>query len=164
MKRLILVRHGKSSWKYDVPDDQRPLKKRAYKDAKVVLNTFKVFFKQNIDEVCLWTSYATRAKETAILFKEGLDISDKDFEIKEELYTFDKRALKTIIKNTPETIENLMIFSHNPGLTGLANLLGDKNFGNIPTTGLVVVEFSQNQWQTISEGKTLLTLFPKNIR
>ncbi|PAM96716.1 histidine phosphatase family protein, partial [Flavobacterium sp. IR1] len=29
MKRLILVRHGKSSWENDLPDDERPLKKRA---------------------------------------------------------------------------------------------------------------------------------------
>lgn len=164
MKRLVLVRHGKSSWKFDVPDDQRPLKKRAYKDAKAVLGTFKVFFKQNLANAFLWSSYATRAKETATLFKEHLQVSDENFEVKEELYTFDKQTLKNIIQNAPNSIENLVIFSHNPGLTSLANLLGDKNFGNIPTTGVVVIEFTQNDWHTISEGKSLLTLFPKNLR
>jgi phosphohistidine phosphatase len=58
MKRLILVRHGKSSWKEDLPDHERPLKKRGYKDAKVILKTFDHFYKPG---ALVWSSYAVRA-------------------------------------------------------------------------------------------------------
>ena len=34
MKTLILVRHAKSSWKYDLTDHERPLKKRGRNEKK----------------------------------------------------------------------------------------------------------------------------------
>ncbi len=85
MKKLILVRHGKSSWKEDLPDDERPLKKRAYKDADLVIKAFSGF---KDDQMTIWSSYAVRALTTAKLFKEGLNIPDSRFEVKDELYTF----------------------------------------------------------------------------
>ncbi|UAB82955.1 histidine phosphatase family protein [Zunongwangia sp. SCSIO 43204] len=164
MKRLVVVRHGKSSWKYDVPDHERPLKKRAKKDAKAVLGVFKAFYLQNIESATFWSSYAVRAHETAKIFKKELEIKDEDFEVKKALYTFSSGDLKNIIRKAPDSIETLVIFSHNPGITGLVNHSGDQKFHNIPTTGLCVIEFEEDHWDSISTGKTLLSLFPKNLR
>ena len=33
MKKVILVRHAKSSWKHNVPDIERPISNRGYNDA-----------------------------------------------------------------------------------------------------------------------------------
>ena len=166
MKRLVLVRHGKSSWKHQVPDDERPLKKRALKDAKLVLGVFKTFYKQNIDSASaiFWSSHAKRAHETAKIFKKKLSIKDESFHIKKALYTFRSSELKSIIRSAPNSIETLVVFSHNPGITNLVNKLGDRKFDNIPTTGLCVIEFEVDKWDSITSGKTLLTLFPKNLR
>ena len=57
-----------------------------------------------------------------------------------------------------------MVFGHNPAMTGLVNDLGDKEFDNIPTTGLVVIDFDSQSWSDLGKGKTLLNLFPKNLR
>ena len=57
-----------------------------------------------------------------------------------------------------------MVFGHNPAMTGLVNLLGDKPIDNLPTTGLCVIDFDLNSWKDIETGKTLLQLFPKNLR
>tara|TARA_B100000953_G_scaffold51415_1_gene39661 strand:- start:4294 stop:4794 length:501 start_codon:yes stop_codon:yes gene_type:complete len=166
MKRLIVVRHGKSSWKHQVPDDERPLKKRALKDAKAVLGIFDPFFKQNIDSgsAMFWSSPATRAHETAKIFKKKLGIKDENFQVKKALYTFNSRELKNIICSAPNSIETLVVFSHNPGITNLVNAMGDRKFDNIPTTGLCVIDFEDSNWDTITSGKTLLNLFPKNLR
>ncbi|MCL6218572.1 SixA phosphatase family protein [Zunongwangia pacifica] len=166
MKRLVIVRHGKSSWKHNLPDDERPLKKRAFKDAKVVLGVFETFFRQNINEdaTLFWSSHAVRAKKTAKIFKKKLGIKDEDFQIKKSLYTFSSGELKKIIRSAPNSIETLVVFSHNPGITSLVNHMGDRKFDNIPTTGLCVIEFEDHSWDSISSGKTLLTLFPKNLR
>ena len=162
MKNLILVRHGKSSWDNDLPDDERPLKKRAYKDADVVIKGFKNYFKN--DALIMWSSYAVRALTTAKIFKEQLEIPNQDFEIKEDLYTFDGKQLLKSISTCDDSIESLMVFGHNPGMTSVANSIGSQHFNNIPTTGLVLIEFQTDSWKNLKDGKTILYLFPKNLR
>lgn len=161
MKQLILVRHGKSSWGNNLPDEKRPLKKRAYTDAEAVLKTFKEFEHGTLS---LWSSPALRAHTTAKLFKEELQIPEDRFTVKKDLYTFDENQLLTVIKSCPEEIENLMVFGHNPAMTALVNFLGDKPIDNLPTTGLCVIDFESNSWKDLKNGKTLLQLFPKNLR
>lgn len=161
MKKLILVRHGKSSWKEDLPDKERPLKKRAYKDAGLVLNGFSGFHQKPLK---MWSSYATRALDTAKIFKERLEVEDRDFMVREELYTFDSKALLNIIRSCEDEVDTLMIFGHNPAITGVANQIGDQHFSNIPTTGLCMIQFEVEKWREIENGKTLLYLFPKNLR
>lgn len=161
MKKLILVRHGKSSWNEDLPDDERPLKKRAFKDADLVINAFSTFVKP---PMTLWSSYAVRALTTAKIFKEKLQIPDDNFVVKEALYTFDGAQLLQVIMSCDDDIDTLMIFGHNPAMTSVVNRLGDQDFNNVPTTGLCMIEFKTNSWKEIKNGKTLLYLFPKNLR
>ena len=161
MKRLILVRHGKSSWKHDLPDHERPLKKRGYRDGEKVSSTFKEFYSPGAS---LWSSAATRALETAKMFKEALKVPDEDFTIRQDLYTFDAKELQEIIRSCPDTIDKLMIFGHNPAMTNTVNSLGDKIIENLPTTGLCVIDFQNDEWKNIKNGKTIITLLPKNLR
>ena len=161
MKRLILVRHGKSSWEYDVADDKRPLIDRGFKDGELIAKTVAEFFEQ---PVVIYTSPAVRAFETAKIFKEKLNVKDKDFIIKPGLYTFNKKDLLAQISKCEDSIPKLMVFGHNPAMTATVNELGDKEFDNIPTTGLVVIDFDSHTWTDLGKGKTLLNLFPKNLR
>ncbi len=62
MKRLIAVRHGKSSWQHDVRDHDRPLKKRGITDGHLIGAAFKNLAYQP-DEI--WSSTAARALQTA---------------------------------------------------------------------------------------------------
>ena len=162
MKKLILVRHGKSSWDNDLPDDERPLKKRAYKDADFVISVFKSHWKNEV--LTLKSSYAVRALTTANIFKDQLEIANQDFEIKEDLYTFDGKQLLKTIAGVDDSINNLMVFGHNPAMTSVVNSLGSQHFKNIPTTGLVLIEFQTDSWNNLKDGKTILYLFPKNLR
>lgn len=161
MKRLILVRHGKSSWEHNLPDDQRPLKKRGKKDGMLVANAFEKHF---IKPVTVWSSPAIRALDTAKIFKQVLNIEDSDFNIKSSLYTFDSRDLLNHIQNCDPTIDNLMVFGHNPAMTNVVNTLGDLYVDNVPTTGLTVIDFQSDNWKNLKNGKTILSLFPKNLR
>ncbi len=161
MKRLILVRHGKSSWNHDVPDHQRPHKKRASKDAELVIHALKQHLKSPVN---IWSSFAVRALETARIFQRELQVDDKDLEVKKELYTFDSDQLLEILKSCDDSIGELMVFGHNPAITEVVNSLGDQFFDNVPTTGLCIIEFNVNSWKNIKEGKTILYLFPRNLR
>lgn len=162
MKRLILVRHGKSSWDNEnLPDHKRPLKKRAYHDAEVVLNAFAHYYKA---PAVLWTSYAVRAHDTAKMFKERLQVPDDKFYVKDDLYTFNQNELLSVIRSCDDEVNKLFVFGHNPAMTILVNHLGDKNIDNLPTTGLCVIDFEVDSWKDIQHGKTLVSLFPKNLR
>ncbi|WP_034925673.1 SixA phosphatase family protein [Gillisia sp. CAL575] len=161
MKRLILVRHGKSAWDQNLPDEKRPLKKRGEKDGLLIAKSFSSFFQK---PVTVWSSPAVRALSTANIFKRELVIEDKDFNIIKSLYTFHSGDLYTQIQNCDPSIDNLMIFGHNPAMTNLVNNLGDSYVDNIPTTGLTVLDFKTNSWKNLKDGKTILSLFPKNLR
>ncbi|MCM8569901.1 histidine phosphatase family protein [Gramella jeungdoensis] len=161
MKRLILVRHGKSSWDNDLPDHKRPLKKRAYNDAEVVLNAFEHFYEP---PAMFWTSHAVRAHETAKMFKERLKVAEKDFKVVDDLYTFNQNELLSVIRSCSDDVDKLFVFGHNPGMTILVNSLGDKKTDNLPTTGLCVIDFEVDSWKDVKKGKTILTLLPKNLR
>lgn len=160
MKRLILIRHGKSSWAHGVEDVQRPLKKRAYKDAEKVLTAYEPLFNS---PAVLWSSFAVRALESAKIFKERLGISDSDFFVKKELYTFDDIELMNIIATCDDSIDQLIIFGHNPAITDFVNSLGNEVFDNIPTTGLTAIDFPTNSWSNLKDGKTAFYFFPKNL-
>ena len=65
MKRLYIVRHAKSSWKHQVSDINRPLKKRGVNDAHSVANYTKELF-DNPDIVL--SSPSKRTVQTAEIF------------------------------------------------------------------------------------------------
>ena len=162
MKRLTFIRHGKSSWNHGLPDHDRPLKQRATADASLVITAFKASMQGYGPMV--WSSSAKRALETAKMFKEQLSIEESDFMVKQELYTFDSDELKAVVNLCDDRINDLVIVGHNPAITDLVNELGTIYFDNVPTTGLVCLEFETNKWTDISEGKTTYYLFPKNLR
>jgi phosphohistidine phosphatase len=102
--------------------------------------------------------------ETAKIFKRILSIEDVDFNIKSSLYTFTSRDLLNEIHNCDPVIDTLMVFGHNPAMTNVVNNLGDSQVDNVPTTGLTVIDFQSDSWKNLKDGKTILSLFPKNLR
>ncbi|WP_338730773.1 SixA phosphatase family protein [Mangrovimonas cancribranchiae] len=158
MKFLIIVRHGKSSWKYDVEDFYRPLKKRGENDAQVIARELE---KRDYSPDLVLSSDAVRAKTTAKIFSNILNF---DFKLNHCLYDFSGKKALEVIRSCDNSIETLMIFGHNYGLTSIINTLGNKHIDNLPTSGLVVISFETDDWKTIQHGNTVLTLFPKAYR
>ncbi len=160
-KTLVLMRHGKSSWKDNLPDDERLLKQRAYKDIEHVASAFKHCLDKDF---VFKSSYAERAESTAKHFLKQLEIPETRLQIESDLYTFDESSLKAFINFIDDSIDNLMLFGHNSAFTNLANILGSEYFDNIPTSGLVMLRFENSSWKDLASGKTVLHLFPKNLR
>lgn len=161
MKRLILIRHGKSSWELNVRDHDRVLLQRGIDDAHLIGATLKEI---NLSVDAIWSSTAARALQTATIISEYIDYALTKFELKRALYTFDSNELIQEIKSCPDHIENLVLFSHNHGLTEAANQLGSEYFENVPTTGVVIIEFASNEWLDINKGKTIAHFFPKQLK
>ncbi len=161
MKTLYLVRHAKSSWKHDVDDHKRPLKGRGERDGKLVSK--KVSGEIDPPQKII-SSDATRALTTAHFFKKALDISDENFETNPELYDFSGQSVMKIIKSLPQDLDRVMIVGHNHAFTSIANMLGNRYIENIPTCGFVMLQFDENKWSEITTGKTVKTIFPKELK
>ena len=85
MKTLYLIRHAKSSWEFDVDDHERPLNERGMKDAPLVASHVKSLIKVP-DQII--SSDAVRAKTTAVLYLQSLDIPQDRLKLDPKLYDF----------------------------------------------------------------------------
>ena len=161
MKKLILVRHAKSSWKYDVIDHERPLNGRGREDVELVSSYLASSF-GNTDLVLV--SDAFRSRSTADVFIKNLKINQDIVHLNHDLYDFYGSDLIRTIKECNDTITELMVFGHNHAITSFVNSHGDKYIENVPTCGVVIIEFSIDKWKNLNKGKTLKTVFPKDIK
>ena len=160
MKSLILVRHAKSSWNLPVQDKDRELISIGIESIKKVAKKAIALLPK---EFTIWSSTAKRASQTAYLFCENAGIEKDKINFNDSLYTFDDSALEKSIKKCDNNIENLIVFGHNAAITDFVNKFGDKLIFNVPTSGFVFIKFEQNNWADIQNGKTLHTIFPKEI-
>lgn len=161
MKELIIVRHGKSSWDYDVADKDRPLKERGINDGHLVSGTFK---KEGVKIDAIFSSPANRALHTCVIFLRKLDFPFDKFRLTNHLYDFSGESVLNFVKNLDNSLNTVMIFGHNFAFTNIANTLGDQSIDNVPTTGLVRLRFDTDSWSKIKKGRTVLRLFPKSLK
>ncbi len=85
MKTITIVRHAKSSWKYNVSDIERPLKKRGITDVKAVSKAFK---NKYLPPEVAFSSPAKRAFDTCNIFLKRIEFSYKNLHISSQLYDF----------------------------------------------------------------------------
>lgn len=161
MKSIILVRHGKSSWEDNVSDDKRPLKSRGKSDAKLVANQF---IEYNSVPEKIYSSSAKRALETCKIFVNTFKLSENTIIIENDLYDFGGENVINHIKNLPNKIDDAMIFGHNHAFTSITNIFGDRFIDNLPTSGLVKLNFEINNWKDLKKGKTEFIIIPRDLK
>ena len=160
MKKLILIRHGKSSWDMPLEDHERPLTNKGIKNSNII---FEKIQKNLPDRFLIWSSTAKRAHDTAKIFNETLNIPQELTILKPELYTFDAANLTKTIRNCKDNVPSLIIFGHNNAITDFVNKFGNTNVKNVPTSGVVILEFEEENWNEITNAKVIETLFPKDL-
>ncbi|WP_242121565.1 SixA phosphatase family protein [Aestuariivivens sediminicola] len=161
MKTLILIRHAKSSWEFDVIDHERPLNKRGYKDSKLVS---EYVAERNLRPDLVLVSDATRTRLTADAFIRALPISLEKVQYNHDLYDFSGHNLTKVIKHCPDAINQLMVFGHNHAITAFVNTYGSKYIDNVPTCGVVIIDFDIPNWKSLKQGITREVIFPKHLK
>lgn len=160
MKKLILLRHAKSSWDFPHLDDyDRPLNDRGKRDAPKMAQWLS---SQANNPDLIITSGAERAKNTALAFQAVINAPMK---IDDQLYHASRSKLLNIIKQADHNINSLILVSHNPGLNDLADYLLSGFPDNIPTTGIVSLNLDIEKWSETSPKNASLHFFqyPKNL-
>lgn len=161
MKKITIVRHGKSDWSYDVSDQNRPLKKRGINDANLVSISVKEDFK--LLDIML-SSHANRAQSTAKIFFKNFVFPSEKLIINPQLYDFSGNQLVKVIKSLSNNLNNVMLFGHNHAFTWFVNTYGSEYIDNVPTAGLVSIDFNIENWQNLKPGKTTKIVFPRHLK
>jgi phosphohistidine phosphatase len=159
MKKLYIIRHAKSSWKdLSLSDFGRPLNKRGIKDALIIGQMIK---RENILPDIIISSPAKRANSTACIIANELEYT-KSISFDSNIYEAGLSTLQNIIGHIDNTNESVFLFGHNPGLGMLADSLVGI-YDNIPTCGVVAIEFTCSQWKDIctTNAKLMFFKFPK---
>jgi len=147
MKRLILIRHAKSNWNEGVSDFDRSLNNRGLSDAPMMgerLAAYLTSTEQRLD--ALISSSAKRAEQTACLLAHALSFPEASIEWHRELYLAPPQSMQEVIGDLPEHVNTVALVAHNPGITELAEKLTGEHFGNVPTCGMITVEFPVDHW------------------
>lgn len=163
MKKLFLIRHAKSDWSnYLLNDFDRGLNNRGLKDAPFMA---KLLENKKIIPDLIISSPALRTKLTLELLLEKIDYKNEIIYDK-SIYEAPYFNLKKVINNVNEQFDILFLVGHNPGLCDLANFLCEESFENIPTCGIVEIDFNTNSWSNISKENSKLISFeyPKKYK
>jgi phosphohistidine phosphatase len=162
MKTLLLMRHGKSSWKDEtLSDHERPLKKRGRKDAKRI--AMEMINHDLIPELIL-SSTAVRAKETV---KAILSVLDEKIpvEFSRELYMAEPEDFVEILSALSNDLNVVMLVGHNPGMEAYLQII-DGNIEAMPTASLGQRSLKVVDWKALSmetEGELIGFWTPKAL-
>ncbi|MHA7130207.1 SixA phosphatase family protein [Algoriphagus namhaensis] len=160
MKKLILVRHGKSAWdNLALADHDRPLAPRGLRDVPKMASKLR---DRDLSPDYFLSSTALRAKQTAELTAEQLGFSKSGIAYRSELYHCSSQALLQNIQTLPDSAEVVLLFGHNPGFNDLIEDLGE-DLDNLPTSGQFAFQADIKTWDRF--GPTTATFlfydFPK---
>ena len=163
MKKLIIIRHCKSSWSdLSLNDFDRPLNNRGVQDGNLMSKELS----KKIDNVdLLISSSSKRTRLTADFFIESIKINKISFI--DDLYHSSSENIINKLKKISNTYESIMVIGHNPGLTNLVNKLTSINLYNLPTCGVAIVNLNIKNWDLIknfSEYDLEWMKFPKQLK
>ena len=161
-KELLLVRHAKSSW--DDPylnDHDRPLNERGLRNAPEMGKRIKGW--EMLPDTWI-SSTALRAITTAEILAEQVGFPKDQIHRSQDLYHASATELQEFIAGLDDEIGSAILFGHNPGMTSfVANLYG-LPIDNLPTCGVVHLQFNENTWFAVSSDQPARAYFdfPKN--
>ena len=163
MKRLILIRHAKSSQEDPrLSDRARPLTALGVSDAPrmgIALSKFRPL------PETIFTSVAVRAQTTARLIAEKMGIDTEAIVAQESLYTFDDRELLSAIRAFPDHDACIALVGHNPACHSLFEQLLRQRLDKYVTCGSAIIDFDVKSWREIvpPSGNLVQFLRPKQL-
>ena len=138
MKTLYLVRHAKAEDHSLLKNDfNRQIiskgKERATRIAQELRKQLHID-----DQTLVISSSAIRAKQTAAIFCDILAYPIDQSQETKEIYEAHFTDILAVINAVPDTVNKLVIFGHNPGLSNLTNYLSHADV-NLATSNVAIL-------------------------
>ena len=153
MKRLYLMRHGKSDWQADYgADHERPLQDRGVQAARM-MGQFLTKLGQQPDLVI--TSSARRAHDTVALAAEA-GSWECPTRVTRDFYERGPEEVLQEIQQQADDVERLLVAGHQPTWSQLVGRFVGGCDVRFPTAALARVDFRVERWQQVSFGRGTL--------
>lgn len=162
MKRVLFVRHAKSSWADpSLPDHDRPLNGRGKRDAPQMGRWLAA---QALLPDLIVSSTARRARKTAEKLAEAAGYTGL-IEWNDALYHASSEQHAAVLAGLPESCRQPMLIGHNPGMeTFLAGILSKPV--QLPTAAVAWVGLECSAWANFgltTPGRLLALWTPKDL-
>ena len=162
MKRLILMRHAKSSWDdFMQPDHARVLNERGRTSADAMGNWLKENECHPDEVLC---SSAERTRETYA--RLGLTASNTRYE--DSLFHASADVMLRVLQSA--TSDTVLMLGHNPGIAHFAELLVKSpathpRFSDYPTCATAVIRFDLASWSDtkFDQGTVIKFAVPREV-
>ncbi|MFC3914287.1 SixA phosphatase family protein [Pseudaeromonas sharmana] len=158
MKKLILIRHAKSSWKIaELEDSWRPLSPRGYRQLASLT--------AHIPHQGLWlVSPAVRTYATAHVLRRLAGLPMGGLLLDDRLYESSGHNLMTLLRGLDDVDDEVTLIGHSPGLDELTQLLCHEHHQPFGTGDLVTLQLQIKAWSDCREncGQVLLHLVPRD--
>jgi phosphohistidine phosphatase len=168
LKRLLLLRHGKSDWNNpDQPDNERPLNGRGQRAATLMGAYLR---QRGLTPDLILSSPAVRTRETAGLVLTALQ-ARVPLQFRPELYLAEPKTIVEVVRGAPDPARTLLVIGHNPGMQLAALKLSagdpagrrDEIEDKFPTAALAVIEFPLDRWTDAKAGDLVAFDSPKAL-
>ena len=152
-RQLLILRHGKSDWDFNVSDFDRPLKKRGKKAAQ---NIGSWLLLKNLVPDYIISSPAERASNTTEELCKAMQLPDQHIQYDSRIYEAYTNDLIAVLADCPANAERILLVGHNPGLEQLLiylhkGILKIPNDGKILPTATLATLIINKDWQSLSE-------------
>jgi phosphohistidine phosphatase len=150
MKTLLIFRHGKAEERAPGGDKDRALTPRGERDVARVAGHLAA---QAGMPDRIVTSDARRAQHTATIVAETIGFPGT-VQPEPRLYGAGEDTLVTIVHELSDEADAVVLVGHNPGFELLGNLLvaADTPIPELPTAGLIHLEFDVTHWHDVQRG------------
>lgn len=161
VRRLVLLRHAKSSWDHDLPDVDRPLSARGRRDALEAGHWLATHVGRP-DLVLCSTAVRTRQTWARLCEAEPDVLSPVPVRYEPTVYEAWSDTLLDLTRSLPDEVATAVLVGHGPGLPDLAERLnrasGDGPVGDFPTSA--IADFAvAGTWAELGPGTATLTAY-----
>ena len=164
MKRIIIIRHAKSSWDHtSLMDHDRPLSPKGILAANK-MGTFLT--SKNYHNILMISSTAVRASATAKIIASGINYQ-KDIIYDKQFYTFndDGSVFVNYAKSINDSIDTIIFFGHNETCYQFVAEISKNSIPKFPTCALASFLCDIKKWNEIKIDNLEFELyqFPKEL-
>lgn len=160
MKHLYLLRHCKSDWSAAFQRDfDRPLNERGRSDAPLVCSFLNSII--SFPETKVAVSPAKRTRQTVEpLIKTWTNERKNRIDWNESLYESGLNDYLTVIRQTPDTVENLLIVGHNPSIQDVVEFLVSGHrldeLVHVATGAVIMLDVNVSSWKQVNADNAVI--------
>jgi phosphohistidine phosphatase len=160
MKKIIIIRHSKAEDQIPgISDFERSLTPRG---KAIAHQMAKELSKVDKGPGLFVSSPAFRALETAIIFASDLGVDHDKILINNNIYNrMNMNTLFSILSETGEQYDKILLFGHNPGFTEITNNLCMEGCEFMPKCAIAGISFGVKTWKEIGRNSGIMEFFLK---